>query len=458
MANSRRATSARTVWALIAVETLCLLGAEISRFGMTIWILAQSGERSISAFSYLMAANIVPGMLALPIAGSIVDRQPRKAVMIGAAIVTAIGTALVFGGAVIGELSLPIVLVGAGLASIGEAFQWPALAATVPLLASREDLPRYNGVLESGRAIGHFAGPAIGGVSIAVLGVSGLVGIDLFAFVVSTIVVATLRLPSGASGDDEDQAEDDDEAGDGDADSGDADSGEADDGEDDESDSLIADAQVGLRWIFARAPVVKLLLVATFANFFLAVGEVVMQPYGLSLVGERELGIVNACFGAGMIVGGLLCGPLAKRFTNIRMLFASALVLGVAYAAYGFARGPLGLATLNVAIAMMITIVNSSLMTIWQLKVPERLQGRVFAAMGLIADITTPASFLLAGPICERLLPAVYTRLGADTIWGASEAGQLGALCTVLGALLVAGFAFAWTVRDIRDVEKPDEL
>ena len=65
MANSRRATSARTVWALIAVETLCLLGAEISRFGMTIWILARSGEHSVSAFSYLMAANIVPGMLAL---------------------------------------------------------------------------------------------------------------------------------------------------------------------------------------------------------------------------------------------------------------------------------------------------------------------------------------------------------------------------------------------------------
>jgi DHA3 family macrolide efflux protein-like MFS transporter len=439
MANGRRATSARTVWALIAVETLCLLGAEISRFGMTIWILASHGEHSVSAFSYLMAANVVPGMLALPIAGSVVDRHPRKAVMIGAAIVTAIGTALVFAGALVGELSLPVVLVGASLASIGEAFQWPALAATVPLLASAEDLPRYNGVLESGRAIGHFAGPAIGGVSIAVLGVSGLVGIDLFAFVVSTIVVATLRLPSGPAGEEEAQAGDNDD-------------------EDDESASLIADAQVGLRWIFARRPVVKLLLVATFANFFLAVGEVVMQPYGLSLVGERELGIVNACFGAGMIVAGLLCGPLAKRFTNIHMLFASALVLGVSYVAYGFARGPVGLAALNIAIAMMITIVNSSLMTIWQLKVPERLQGRVFAAMGLIADITTPVSFLLAGPISERLLPAAYTRLGADAIWGASLAGQLGALCTLLGALLFAGFAFAWTVRDIRDIEKPDEL
>jgi DHA3 family macrolide efflux protein-like MFS transporter len=451
MANGRRATSARTVWALIAVETLCLLGAEISRFGMTIWILAHNGEHSVSAFSYLMAANVVPGMLVLPIAGSVVDRQPRKAVMIGAAIVTAIGTALVFGGALVGELSLPVVLVGAGLASIGEAFQWPALAATVPLLASAEDLPRYNGVLESGRAIGHFAGPAIGGVSIAVLGVSGLVGIDLFAFVVSTIVVATLRLPSGPAGEEEAPAGDNDEEGD----HGEAGGDEGGD-EDDESDSLIADAQVGLRWIFARRPVVKLLLVATFANFFLAVGEVVMQPYGLSLVGERELGIVNACFGAGMIVGGLLCGPLAKRFTNINMLFASALVLGVAYVAYGFARGPVGLAGLNVAIAMMITIVNSSLMTIWQLKVPERLQGRVFAAMGLIADITTPISFLLAGPISEQLLPAAYTRLGADAIWGASPAGQLGALCTVLGASLVAGFALAWTVRDIRDIEEPD--
>jgi MFS family permease len=415
--------SSRSIWTLIGVESGCLLGSEISRFGISVWIYTST--HSVGAFSALLLANILPGMLSRPIAGAYVDRKSRKAVMIGAALVTLVGTAIVLSGALLGELSMPLVIAGASLASIGESFQWPALAATVPLMTTDDELPKYNGFLESGRAIGRFAGPAVGGFLFALVGVTGLVTIELVTFVLATVVVAGMTLPNPES--------------------------------DEEEESLLADSLKGFRWIAERKAMLKFLLVATCSNFFLAICEVVTQPYGLSFLGKREFGVANGMFGAGMIIGGLACGPLSKRFTNIQQFIGSALVVGIAYIAFGFSRDVYSFAAIDFTIAAMMTVCNASIMTIWQVKTPEALQGRVFSAMQMAADISTPISFLVAAPLADTLAPAVFAHTGAGSLWGSSETGEMGALFSMIGAIIFAGFVFVWTVRDVRTLEESVE-
>jgi MFS family permease len=414
-------SSARSIWTLIGVETMCVLGSEISRFGISVWIYLST--QSVWAFSALMIANLIPGMLARPLAGAIIDRLPRKRVMIGANIVALVGTVVVFLGALVGELSMPIVLAGAAVASIGEAFQWPSLAATLPLLAEDEDLPKYNGLLESGRALGRFAGPMIGGVAIVTIGITGLVAVEVSTFTASLIVLTSMAIPDAEGGEDEET-------------------------------TLWADTLVGFRWILARPPMLKFLLVATCANFFLAIGEVVAAPYALSFLSEREYGVVNGLFGLGMIVGGVLCGVVARWLSNIQQVLWSGLVIGAIYIAFGFSRDTVTFGLADFAVAAMMTIANASIMTIWQTKVPEELQGRVFSAMEMVADLVTPASFLLAAPIADQLMPAAFAHTSAASIWGGSETGQLGALFTCMGVLVVALFGAATAVRDVRTVEE----
>jgi MFS transporter, DHA3 family, macrolide efflux protein len=414
------ATASRSLWALIVSETLCLLGAEVARFGISVWIYEET--RSVGAFSLLMLANLVPGLLAHPIAGSVVDRSSRKAVMIGSSLVSLAGTAIVLGGALVGGLSMTLVASGAALASIGDSFQWPALAASVPLMASEDELPKYNGLIESGRAIGRFAGPAIGGLAIAFIGITGLVAIEAVTFAVATVVVATIHIPAPESSD------------------------EAEHG------SLWTDLTLGVRWIAREKPLLKFLLVATFANFFLAIAEVVLQPYGLSFLSERSYGIANALFGAGMILGGIISGPLSARLSNLQQCLWSAVGVGAAFVAFGFARGVVSYAALNLVAATLITAGNVAAMTIWQIAVPEELQGRVFSAMQLVADITTPLSFALAAQITDRVMPAVFPQLGGATMWGAPPTGEMAALFAVMGALMVGGFLLAAGVRDIRSL------
>lgn len=426
----RQADAHRVLWALVGVETLAVLGTELAIFGVSVWIY--EATQSLYAYAGLLLANTVPGLLISPLAGHIVDSRSRKHVMIGSAIVTLSGTLVVLGSAILGHLSMIPIMIGAAIASIGESFQWPALAATVPLLATKDELPRYNGFLESGRAASTLVGPVLGGASFAIVGVKGLLGMEVATFIVTTGVIAMLDIPKSSTGDPED--------------------------EDDEEDASPADLLFGLRWIYRHKPLFKVLCAAVFANFFLSVGTVLMTPFCLGIVSEKAFGVVSGIFGGGMIIGGLLYGSIAKHFKNGRIFLVGILLLGLLYAGYGFARGAVSLSIIEFGLAVLITVANTAILTVWQLKVPEEYSGRVLAAMMMIAESTTPIAFLLAGPIGDSLVPYLLGRPGSVThsiamVWGSSKSGQIGTLFSVIGLVLFVGFAIALLSKDVRDVE-----
>jgi DHA3 family macrolide efflux protein-like MFS transporter len=416
----------RTLWALIAVETLCVLGAEIAVFGVSVWLY--EATHSVYAYGGLLFASTVPGLLIAPVAGHVVDKYPRKRVMIGASLVTLFGSLIVLGCALLGHLSIIPLLVGAAIASVGEAFQWPALASTLPQLASEHDLPKYNGFLESGKAASVLAGPVIGGATFALVGLKGLLAIDIVAFAAGTAIVAVLALPSGPGDEDE------------------------------EEEASAADLLFGLRWIFRHKPLFKILCAAVFANFFLSVGNVLMAPYCLGLISEQGYGIASGCFGAGMILGGIVYGRIANRFRNGRIFIVSALALGVLYSFFGFARSLPSLAAVEFGLAVLVTLAKSALLTIWQLKVPEKMSGRVLSAMWMVEECTTPLAFLLAGPIGDSLVPFVLAHAGGGArwvgaTWGTSKSGEIGMLFSAIGVILCVGFAVAARSKEVREVE-----
>jgi MFS transporter, DHA3 family, macrolide efflux protein len=422
-------SKARTVWALIAVETICFLGSEIARFGVAVWIY--EATQSVWAFAALLLANTLPGIVVSPVAGVVVDRYSRKFVMMGSAAVAMCGTLIVLAGASLGALSMTAVVLGASLASVAEAFQWPALSATVPLMTTEEDLPRYNGLLESGRAAAQLAGPVIGGISIAFLGLRGLLAVEVCTFTIATVVVGSLTLPAP-------QKEEDD---------------------DEESEGFVADSLFGLRWIYRHKALLKFLYIAVFGNFFLSIGMVLMPPYSLSILDERSYGIANGAFGGGMIVGGLLYGPLAKRYKNIHLFLWTAIATGALYGAFGFARSLASLAGIDFVLAILMTVGNSAILTVWQVKVPEDISGRVLSAVHMIAFATGPIAYVLAGPLADHLVPYLFSPASGVSpwlisVWGTAKSGQLGALFTAMGVALFAGFVFSATVRDVREVEE----
>ncbi len=422
-----RASVRSALWALVGIETLCVLGGEIAIFGVSVWIY--QATHSVYAYGAQLFAGTVPGLLISPVAGHVIDRYPRKLVMIAASIISLLGTLIVFASALLGHLSLVPILAGAAIASAGEAFQWPALAATLPSLASEEDLPRFNGFIESGRAASMLAGPVLGGAMFIFIGLPGLLGIEIATFVVSMIVISVLAFPNSF------------------------------DDEDEEEEPSAADLLLGFRWIRDHKPLFKLLCAGVFANFFLSIGTVLMAPYCLGLISERAYGMASGFYGGGMILGGLIYGQLAQRWKNARIFIVAVLTLGLFYSLYGLARSFVGLALMEFGFGILVTSANAATLTIWQSKVPEEISGRVLAAMWTIAECTTPISFLLAGPIGDSLVPWLLARVAGPlpwiaATWGTSKSGQLGTLFSAIGIILFVGFVITARSKDVREVEE----
>ncbi|HRE03622.1 MAG TPA: MFS transporter, partial [Ilumatobacteraceae bacterium] len=182
-----------TVW---AGQTVSAIGSNIAGIGMAVFVFLETG--STIWLGVLTAAAAAPYALLGPVL-HLVDRWPRKAVMIGGDCVAAVGTAFALTMAGIGQLEIWHLAVGALLGGIGSAFQTPAAQAAVPLLVPPSELGRANGLAQLGPAVGIVSGPLLAAPLVAWWGITAVLVVDLVTFVVAMATVVAVRIDEGAA-------------------------------------------------------------------------------------------------------------------------------------------------------------------------------------------------------------------------------------------------------------------
>src|SRR5207247_4128366 len=151
-----------------------------------------------------------------------------------------------------------------------------------------------------GVSIGYLAGPALGGLLVALMGAPPVFGLNALSFVVSAGLVASVR--ANFSGDRSDQ-----------------------------------DEHRGVRagFVFiSRDPVLRRMLFA-FAVFAVCVGSVLVAELPLAAsfhVGSTGFGLLATCFGIGAL-GGALVGRRLTLSTERRALVIGSFVTAVAFGA-----------------------------------------------------------------------------------------------------------------------------
>ncbi len=118
-----------------------------------------------------------------------------------------------------------------------------------------------------------------------------------------------------------------------------------------------------------------------------------------------------------------------------------------------------------------IPIIQGSSQAIWQSKVAPDVQGRVFSVRRLMAQITAPIAFLLAGPLADNIFePAMQVGGSLESTFGSLVGTGAGAgmsviflITAVLGtAVSLAGYLVP-AIRNIEDIlpdydEEPDTI
>jgi MFS family permease len=243
----------------------------------------------------------------------------------------------------------------------------PASAAAMPNLVGTADVARANALVATTGSAGYLVGPLLGGV---VLGAgaspSTLFAIDAATFVVSALIIASLRSPFGR-------------------------------GATDTHPGVLAGARVIL-----RTPSLRLLVSAGMASL-VGIGIVHVASYPLSIElggGTEGYGAMTALVGGGGVLGAALAGRVVAAGPE-RVVLA-AFVAGAAGLAVAGAAPVLVVALAGLAVAGAGGgLGDVATTTLLQRSADDEVRSRVFAAQDGAAHVAYTVAALAGGLIVE---------------------------------------------------------
>jgi MFS family permease len=155
--------------------------------------LFPSGGEAALPLAMLFLVRILPWILWAPIAGVVADRLPRGRVMIAADLLRALvvlGYLLVDGP---GDVGLVYLL--SFLHETLSSFFEPARSASIPNLVPRSGLLAANSLAGATWSAALAFGSALGGAIAVTLGARAAFLLDALSFVISALILATVRVP-----------------------------------------------------------------------------------------------------------------------------------------------------------------------------------------------------------------------------------------------------------------------
>ncbi|HVQ88363.1 MAG TPA: MFS transporter [Actinomycetes bacterium] len=326
---------------------------------IVVWAYGVGGVTAVGIWG---TVRLVLMTVVTPFASTLVDRFPRKTVMVVSDLTRA---GLVLVGAALIWLDAPVLLVfvlATVAALVGTPFR-PAVAALLPNLVSKpEELTASNGTLSTLDSLAFFAGPAIGGVLLTVTEVPVVIAFNGLTFLWSAALVSRIGIPSHETVPPEVESDDPDEP---------------------EFVSFLAESTAGFREIW-RHPDLRLVSLVYCAQTVVAGASIVFTvaiAVEATSFGANGVGYLDSMLGVGAILGGLIAiarassQRLATDFGIGVLLWAMPLLLIAvwpqAWAAF--------LAMFVIGVANPVVDVNAS--TILQRLASDEVLGRVFGAL-----------------------------------------------------------------------------
>ncbi len=263
----------RAFTVLLASEFVSLVGDRLAMVALIALVYAET--RSPAVVALLMLVRAIPAVALGGLAGSVVDRFDRRAVMVTANVVQGF---VVLSIPALGNVTL--VIAAYAVMSIVNQFFIPARSATIPDLVDSDGLSRANAAFGAAFVGALAVGPVIGGLIADRYGLAAAFYADSVTFFVPAVAVGLLRFPARTS-----QAAA-------------------------QRSSLVGDTMAALRHAAAVPEVYRALAAQAGAALVIAVLSVIgvvvaSDSLGLSTGGY---GAMMSAMGVGMLLGALVLG------------------------------------------------------------------------------------------------------------------------------------------------------
>jgi hypothetical protein len=186
---------------------------------------------------------------------------------------------------------------------------------------------------------------------------------------------------------------------------------------------------------------------------------VLVFPLILGFADEIAMGNAFAAAGLGMVAGSVVMSVWGGPKKRVYGVLGADLVLGFALVAWGSRPSLVPIIIGGVIAFFVIPIANGSSQALWQAKVEPDVQGRVFAARRVLAQIAGPVAMLMAGPMADSVFEPMFQEGGllADSVGrviGVGPGRGIAFLFIILGGLSIVFTLVAFMYPRLRNLEE----
>jgi MFS family permease len=412
-------------------QAVSMLGSGMTQFALTIWAYQETGEAT--ALALVGFFSFAPAVIVSPLAGALVDRWNRKLVMMLSDLAAGFSTIAVFILYSTGQLEIWHLCVTGAFASIFGAFQFPAFSAAMSLMVPKEQYTRANGLISLAEFATIIAAPVLASLLLTLIGINGVMLIDIVTFTVAVLAVAVVFVPQPQQSASGREAQ----------------------------GNLWSESIYGFQYIWKRKSLLGIQLTFTISNFFFSIGMILMAPMILARTGNNELalGTVQSFLGVGGVVGALLLstwGGPHRRIHGVLGGFILSSLFGQVL--MGVGQNVLIWSAAAFLAMFVMPFINASNQSIWQSKVAPDVQGRVFATRRLIAQIAGPVGMLIAGPLADQVFEPAMSEGGPlallfGPLVGVGPGAGMGLIMVLVGLLGTTAGIVGYVVPTIRNAE-----
>lgn len=398
-------------------------------FAVTFWVYLETKS--------VIATSVMAGIFTLTMAfsgfllGSLVDRYPKKRVMMLSSIVSLALYAIAgfifattpneeFADAASPRLWIFIVLTLVG--AIFGNLRSIALSTLVTIMIPEDERDKANGLVGTANGIAFLGASIFSGLAVGYLDMFWVIVIAVVVSLLVIIHLTTLSIPDLKKKIRH------------------AHDGEPEHEHDDHHEGV--DVRGTIRAIRLVPGLFGLIFFHTFNNFLGGIFMSLMDAYGLLLVSVQVWGTLWGVLSLGFIVGGMIVARRGLGKNPLRTLFLANIVMWGICCVFTLKASIILLGVGMFVWLCLIPAVEAAEQTILQKVVPPERQGRVFGFAQSVEQAASPITAFLIGPIAQLIfIPFMTTGTGADTIgsWFGTGADRgLALLFTVAGLLGLA--------------------
>lgn len=362
---------------LWSTQSFSGLGSAMTSYALVIWSYTQRGSALMTAL--LMVSSYAPYVLFSIFAGALSDKWNKKAVMLVCDTVAALTTIVMLLLMQTESLQIWHLYLINGINGLMNTVQQPASEVAVTRLLPRKYYQRVGGLRYLASSLNSILTPVIATAVLGLAGMGAVVAFDLLTFGVAFLVLAfAIRIPE------EEEPEN--------------------------KEKILVTAREGLRYLNRERGIFGLILFLAAINLVASLYEAAFPAMLLSREGgsEKALGMVNAVIGVATLLGSVLASFLKTPKSRVRVICNSLLFsMSTENFLLAFGRTPFIWCVGGFLGWVCIPLMNTNLDAIMRLRVPDHMQGRVYAVRNSLQFFTIPLGYFMGGFLVDKVFEPV---------------------------------------------------